>query len=56
MIVRQGKVNAPFRVRRDTFLELCSAAINPPDDVDEMLIEKPRNLFPCFSASITFRS
>ena len=42
MIQQQGKANAPFRVRRDTFLELCRTAINPavtPDDVDEMLIQ-----------------
>ena len=42
MIVQQGKANAPFRVRRDTFLDLCRTAINPavtPDDVDEMLIQ-----------------
>ena len=42
MIQQQGAANAPFRVRRDTFLELCRTAINPavtPDDVDEMLIQ-----------------
>ena len=42
MILGQGKTNAPFRLRRDTFLELCRTAINPavtPDDVDEMLIQ-----------------
>ena len=59
MIQQQGGANAAFRTRRTTFIELCRTAINPavtPDDVDEMLIEKPRNLFPCFSASATFRS
>ena len=42
MIQKQGKSNAPFRTRRQTFLELCRSAINPavtPDDVDEMLIQ-----------------
>jgi predicted helicase len=42
MIERQGKANAPFRKRRDTFLELCRNAINPAvtsADVDEMLIQ-----------------
>jgi predicted helicase len=42
MILKQGKANAPFRQRRDTFLELCRSAINPavtPADVDEMLIQ-----------------
>jgi predicted helicase len=42
MIQQQGAANAPFRQRRDTFLELCRSAINPavsPDDVDEMLIQ-----------------
>jgi len=42
MIQQQGAANAPFRSRRDTFLELCRSAINPavtPDDVDEMLIQ-----------------
>ena len=41
MIQQQGKANTPFRVRRDTFIDLCRSAINPavtPDDVDEMLI------------------
>lgn len=42
MIEKQGMGNAPFRARRDTFLELCRTAINPavtPADVDEMLIQ-----------------
>jgi predicted helicase len=42
MIHQQGKANAPFQQRRDTFLVLCRTAINPavtPDDVDEMLIQ-----------------
>jgi len=42
MILQQGKANAPFRQRRETFLDLCRSAINPavtPDDVDEMLIQ-----------------
>jgi predicted helicase len=42
MIQQQGNANAPFRQRRQTFLELCRSAINPavtPDDVDEMLIQ-----------------
>ena len=42
MIQQQGAANAPFRQRRDTFLELCRSAINPAvtsDDVDEMLIQ-----------------
>ena len=42
MILQQGKANAAFRTRRQTFLELCRSAINPavtPDDVDEMLIQ-----------------
>ena len=42
MILAQGKANAPFRQRRNIFLELCRTAINPavtPDDVDEMLIQ-----------------
>ena len=42
MIVQQGKVNAPFRQRRESFLSLCRSSINTavtPDDVDEMLIQ-----------------
>jgi predicted helicase len=42
MITKQGASNAPFRQRRDTFLELCRSSINPavtPADVDEMLIQ-----------------
>ena len=42
MILQQGKANAQFRQRRETFLDLCRSAINPavtPDDVDEMLIQ-----------------
>ncbi|MDB6116351.1 MAG: adenine specific methyltransferase [Verrucomicrobiaceae bacterium] len=42
MIDAQSTANAPFRKRRDTFLELCRTAINPavtPADVDEMLIQ-----------------
>jgi len=42
MILQQGNANAPFRQRRETFLDLCRSAINPavtPDDVDEMLIQ-----------------
>ncbi len=42
MIEEQGVANAPFRLRRETFLELCRSAINPavtPADVDEMLIQ-----------------
>ena len=42
MIVAQGGTNAAFRQRRDTFLALCRASINPAvtlDDVNEMLIQ-----------------
>ncbi len=42
MILQQGRTNAPFRQRRESFLHVCRSAINPavtPDDVDEMLIQ-----------------
>jgi predicted helicase len=42
MIVQQGKTNAPFRQRRESFLGLCRSSINTavtPDDVDEILIQ-----------------
>lgn len=42
MIEKQEAENSAFRLRRDTFLELCRSSINPtvtPADVDEMLIQ-----------------
>ena len=42
MMVAQSGTNAAFRQRRDTFLVLCRASINPAvtlDDVNEMLIQ-----------------